>query len=221
MYYFGAIDFFLYFCALEKDVMILETIPVVEECYSLQGEGFHTGKSAYFIRVGGCEVGCSFCDEKRTWDAAPYPQVLVNSIVRRVMRHSANAVVVTGGEPLLYDMTFLCARLHQTGAELFLETSGSEPLTGEWNWICLSPKYGAAPLPTLLKRADELKVIVGTEEDFQWAETNAAKVNSKCHLFLQPEWDRYSQIINRIVEYVLYHPQWRVSLQSHKFMNIQ
>lgn len=200
---------------------MLETIPVVEEFYSLQGEGFHMGKPAYFIRVGGCDVGCSFCDEKRAWNAALYPQISIDSIVQRVALNPAKAVVVTGGEPLLYDMTSLCRRLHDIGVKLFLETSGSAPLTGNWDWICLSPKYGAAPLPPLLQQADELKVIIGTEEDFQWAETNAAKVNAQCLLYLQPDWNRYHQIINRLVQYVLQHPRWRVSLQTHKYMNIR
>lgn len=207
--------------AKKKNIMAPETIPIVEEFYSLQGEGFHTGKPAYFIRVGGCEAGCSFCDEKRSWDATRYPRIAVDDIVQRAARNLAKTVVVTGGEPLLYDMTYLCSRLHAAGVKLFLETSGSKPLTGVWNWICLSPKYGAAPLPDLLLQANELKVIVGAEEDFAWAETNAAKVNAQCILYLQPDWNRYNQIINKIVKYTLRHPQWRVSLQTHKYMNIQ
>lgn len=195
-------------------------LPVVEEFYSLQGEGYHTGKPAYFIRVGGCEVGCSFCDEKRAWDASRYPKVSVDDIVARVAENPAMAVVVTGGEPLLYNMDHLCFKLHRLGIRIFLETSGSEPLSGTWDWICLSPKYGAAPLSDLLAHADELKVVIGCEEDFLWAEENARKVSDKCRLYLQPDWNRTNVIMNRLVQYVLAHPKWCVSLQAHKYMNI-
>lgn len=201
--------------------MNTHTIPVVEEFYSLQGEGFHTGKPAYFVRVGGCEVGCAFCDEKRSWNAGLYPQVPVDDIAARVARCPARAVVVTGGEPMLYDMQYLCDRLHAAGAALFLETSGSEPITGNWDWVCLSPKYGAHPLPAALRRADELKVIIGSEEDFLWAEKNAGAVRDDCMLYLQPDWNRCHVIMKRIVGYVLQHPRWSVSLQSHKYMSIR
>lgn len=195
-------------------------IPVVEEFYSLQGEGRHTGKAAYFVRVGGCEVGCSFCDEMRTWNAKKFPMVDVDEIVARAARYPAKAVVVTGGEPLLYNMGPLCDKMHAHNIQCFLETSGSEPLSGDWDWICLSPKYGAAPKPEVLARADELKVIIGSEEDFEWAEENAKRVNSNCLLLLQPDWNRCNVIMNRLVNYVLDHPKWRVSLQSHKYMQI-
>lgn len=195
-------------------------LPVVEEFYSLQGEGFHTGKPAYFIRVGGCEVGCSFCDEKRAWDASRYPIIAVNDIIARVAHNPSKAVVVTGGEPLLYNMNYLCQQLHDLGVQIFLETSGSEPLSGKFDWICLSPKYGAAPRPDVLAHANELKVVIGSEEDFQWAEANALLVSDQCRLYLQPDWNRCNVIMNRLVQYVLEHPQWSVSLQSHKYMNI-
>ena len=201
--------------------MKLLTIPVVEEFYSLQGEGFHTGKPAYFIRVGGCEVGCAFCDEKRSWNAGLYPQVSVDDIAKRVADCPAKAVVVTGGEPMLYDMEYLCNRLHEVGATLFLETSGSEPITGDWDWICLSPKYGAHPLESALQRADELKVIVGSKEDFEWAEKNAALVRENCLLYLQPDWNRCHIVMKMLVEYALQHPKWSISLQSHIYLSIQ
>ena len=195
-------------------------IPVVEEFYSLQGEGYHTGKAAYFVRVGGCEVGCSFCDEMRAWNAEKYPKVPVDDIVERAAQKPARAVVVTGGEPMLYNMDYLCKRMHEHGIKCFLETSGSEPLSGEWDWICLSPKFGASPKAEFLSRADELKVVIGSEEDFAWAEENAKKVSKNCLLFLQPDWNRCNAIINRLVNYILEHPKWRVSLQTHKYMQI-
>ncbi|MBR3557750.1 MAG: 7-carboxy-7-deazaguanine synthase QueE [Bacteroidales bacterium] len=195
-------------------------LPVVEEFYSLQGEGYHTGKAAWFVRVGGCEVGCSFCDEMRTWDASKYPMVDVDDIVARAAQKPARAVVVTGGEPMLYNMDYLCARMHERQIHCFLETSGSKPISGEWDWICLSPKYGAAPTPDALAKANELKVIIGSEEDFEWAEENAKKVSGRCLLLLQPDWNRCNVIMSRLVNYVLEHPKWRVSLQSHKYMQI-
>ena len=195
-------------------------LPVVEEFYSLQGEGYHTGKAAWFVRVGGCEVGCSFCDEIRTWDASKYPMVSVDEIVERAAQKPARAVVVTGGEPLLYNMDYLCAKMHEHGIRCFLETSGSEPFSGDWDWICLSPKYGATPKPELFVKANELKVIIGCEEDFIWAEDNAKKVSKNCLLFLQPDWNRCNAIIRKLVDYVLKHPKWRVSLQTHKYMQI-
>jgi organic radical activating enzyme len=195
-------------------------LPVVEEFYSLQGEGYHTGKASWFIRVGGCEVGCSFCDEIRTWNADKYPKVCVDEMVARAAEKPARSVVVTGGEPLLYNMDYLCAQMHAHGVKCYLETSGSEPLSGDWDWICLSPKYGAAPKPEVYAKANELKVIIGCEEDFAWAEENATKVSKQCLLYLQPDWNRCNAIISRLVDYVLEHPKWRVGLQTHKYMQI-
>jgi organic radical activating enzyme len=195
-------------------------LPVVEEFYSLQGEGYHTGKASWFIRVGGCEVGCSFCDEIRTWNADKYPKVCVDEMVARAAEKPARSVVVTGGEPLLYNMDYLCAQMHAHGVKCYLETSGSETLSGDWDWICLSPKYGAAPKPEVYAKANELKVIIGCEEDFAWAEENATKVSKQCLLYLQPDWNRCNAIISRLVDYVLEHPKWRVGLQTHKYMQI-
>jgi len=186
----------------------------------LQGEGYHTGKASWFIRVGGCEVGCSFCDEIRTWNADKYPKVCVDEMVARAAEKPARSVVVTGGEPLLYNMDYLCAQMHAHGVKCYLETSGSEPLSGDWDWICLSPKYGAAPKPEVYVKANELKVIIGCEEDFAWAEENATKVSKQCLLYLQPDWNRCNVIMSRLVNYVLENPKWRVSLQSHKYMQI-
>ena len=199
---------------------ISNTIPVVEEFYSLQGEGYNTGQAAWFIRVGGCEVGCSFCDEMRAWDASRYPKVEVDEIVSHAVSCPAKAVVVTGGEPMLYNMTYLCDQLHKNNIKCFLETSGSQPLTGNWDWICLSPKYGAAPNDEIYRKANELKVIIGCKEDFEWAELNAAKVSDNCRLYLQPDWNRCNVIIKDIVDYILNNPKWRISLQTHKYMQI-
>jgi 7-carboxy-7-deazaguanine synthase len=195
-------------------------LPLVEEFYSLQGEGFHTGRPAYFIRIGGCDVGCSWCDAKFTWNPRVFPPVPIESIVNNALACNANAVVVTGGEPSLYPLNPLCAMLKGNGMQTFVETSGAYPLTGQWDWICLSPKPQQPPVNAIHMMADELKVIVSQESDLQWAVLNAAMVKSTCQLFLQPEWSRYSTVTPWLVEWVKENPQWRVSLQAHKFMKI-
>ena len=195
-------------------------LPIMEEFYSLQGEGFHTGKPAYFLRIGGCDVGCFFCDVKESWDASKHSLVSTDEAIARILENPAKAVVVTGGEPILYDLSYLCRELHKHNIELFLETSGSEPLSGEWDWICLSPKRNHPPLDTYFKIANELKVIIYDHDDFEWAEENAKKIGSHTLRFLQPEWSNSPKMLPHIVQYALDHPQWRISLQSHKFMNI-
>jgi 7-carboxy-7-deazaguanine synthase len=195
-------------------------LPLMEEFYSLQGEGFHTGKPAWFIRVGGCDVGCSWCDVKESWNADLHPLTSADEIVRHAADCPAKAVVVTGGEPLQYNMDYLCDQLHKQGVRTFLETSGSEKLSGTWDWICLSPKQNVPPSKEILETADELKVIITNENDFEWAEKNASQVNAGCKLLLQPEWSKYNQMIQHIVDYILLHPQWTISLQAHKFMRI-
>lgn len=195
-------------------------LPVMEEFYSLQGEGYHTGKPAYFLRVGGCDVGCFFCDVKESWDASKHPLVKSDEVIERIMQNPARAVVVTGGEPLLYNLDYICSRLHRLGFSLFLETSGSEPLNGEWDWLCLSPKKDAPPLPEVLAAAQELKVVIYDEDDFLWAEENARKVNPDCLLYLQPEWSNIKKMMQVVVEYALKNPKWSVSIQSHKYMKI-
>jgi organic radical activating enzyme len=195
-------------------------LPVMEEFYSLQGEGVHTGKPAYFLRIGGCNVNCHFCDVKESWDADKHTLTLVDEIVQRVVANPSESLVVTGGEPLLYDLDILCDRLINKGIQLFLETSGSEPISGQWDWICVSPKRNHPPLPTVLQQANELKVVIQNEPDFIWAEENAQLVQSDCALLLQPEWGN-SEIMNpKIVDYILKNPQWRMSLQSHKYLGI-
>lgn len=196
------------------------TLPVMEEFYSLQGEGYHTGKPAYFLRVGGCDVGCFFCDVKESWNADIHPLVKTDDVIERILQNPSKAVVVTGGEPLLYNMDYLCDRLRSEGVAMFLETSGSEPISGSWDWVCLSPKKGAPPRKEILDSAQELKVIIYDNEDFQWAEENAAKVNDRCLLYLQPEWSHSTKMMQPIVDYALRHPKWRVSIQSHKYMRI-
>ncbi len=195
-------------------------LPLMEDFYTVQGEGFNTGKAAYFIRLGGCDMGCWWCDVKESWDATLHPLTPTGQIIRRALQVPARAVVVTGGEPVLYNLDFLCGELKKLGVDTFLETAGVRKLTGKWDWICLSPKKNSIPLLEYFHIAHELKVIIHTESDLRWAELNAEKVHENCHLFLQPEWSKYNQILPVIVDYVKEHPQWKISLQSHKFMNI-
>lgn len=195
-------------------------LPLVEDFYTIQGEGFHSGKPAYFIRLGGCDVGCSWCDAKYTWNPLSHPLVATDEIVERAASFEAQAIVITGGEPLLYPLDYLTQRLHEHGLQIFLETSGSHPLSGEFDWICLSPKRKQPPLAEAFAAASELKVIIETEEDLRWAEECAAKVGERCMLFMQPEWSRSEQMTPTIVEYVKAHPQWNISIQIHKFMHI-
>ena len=195
-------------------------LPLVEDFYTIQGEGFHTGKPAYFIRLGGCDVGCKWCDAKMTWNPRMFPLVAVDAIVDSACSYAAQAIVITGGEPSLYPLEYLTGQLRERGLKIFLETSGAHELSGTFDWICLSPKKQHPPVDSIFSRADELKVIVETEEDFKWAETNAARVGEGCMLYLQPEWSRYEQMIPAMVEYVKEHPQWNISIQTHKYMHI-
>ena len=197
-----------------------EFLPLVEEFYSIQGEGFHTGKPAYFIRLGGCDTGCNWCDSPFTWNPEMHPLVHIDHIISGVLKSGAGSVVVTGGEPLMWDLTKLCNDLKRYGIMLFLETSGVYPLTGTWDWICLSPKKIRPPLQASYEAADEIKVIVETPEDFAWAEECRHKSREGCKLYLQPEWSRYKVMIGEIVEYVKNNRHWTISLQVHKFMNI-
>lgn len=195
-------------------------LPLVEDFYTIQGEGYHTGKPAYFIRLGGCDVGCKWCDAKFTWNPKMYPPVDVDEIVRRATSYAAKAIVITGGEPLLYPLDYLTEELHRNGLDIFLETSGSHPFSGKFDWICLSPKKQQPPVEEAFVLAHELKVIIESPADFEWAEKNAAKVGKDCMLFLQPEWSKYEELIPDIVEYAKEHPEWNISVQTHKFMRI-
>ena len=195
-------------------------LPVMEMFYSLQGEGYNTGKAASFLRIGGCDVGCHWCDVKESWDASIHPLTSVEKIVETVCSFPAKAVVITGGEPLMYNLDLLCSLLKGQGISIFIETSGVYPISGRFDWICLSPKANHPPLAELMLMADELKVIIHDESDFGWAEENAGLVKSKCLLYLQPEWSQHKTMLPIIVDYVQKNPKWMVSLQSHKFMNI-
>jgi organic radical activating enzyme len=195
-------------------------LPLMEAFYTLQGEGFHQGRAAYFIRLGGCDVGCHWCDVKESWDVNAHPVVSVAAMVAEAAQHPGRLAVVTGGEPLLHNLDELTAALQKAGFETNLETSGTAPLTGSWNWVCFSPKKFKAPHPGIYEHADELKVIVYHRSDLAFAEEHAAKVRSGCHLLLQPEWSRSAEMLPLLVEYVKARPQWRISLQMHKFMNI-
>ena len=186
-------------------------LPLVEEFFSLQGEGYHTGKAAYFIRIGGCDVGCSWCDSRFSWNPGIHPLVETDVIVTNVTNSGTDSVVVTGGEPLMWNLDYLCSELKKKNINIFLETSGAYPLSGTWDWICLSPKVNMPPLPGISEIADELKVIIASEEDFSWAEKYRMLAGSNCLLYLQPEWSRFSKVMPSIVDYVKRNPVWRVS----------
>ena len=195
-------------------------LPVVEEFFSLQGEGFHTGKAAYFIRLGGCDIGCSWCDSRFSWNPDMHPLIETNTIIERVIDSGADSVVVTGGEPLMWNLNLLCDGLKSKNISTFIETSGAYQLSGSWDWICLSPKKNMPPVVEICTIADELKVIIQDKNDFEWAEKYHLMVSKKCKLFLQPEWSRFDTIIPEIVAYIKKDPIWRISLQVHKYMHI-
>jgi len=195
-------------------------LPVVEEFYTLQGEGHHFGKAAYFLRIGGCDVGCSWCDTKFSWNPDLHPVVDTDTIIDHIVACPAGAVVVTGGEPLIFDLDYLCSRLKDFGVETFLETSGTHPVSGQWDWICLSPKRQLPPQAGIYPLASELKVIISESADFEWAVENSGLVSDTCILYLQPEWSVYSEMMPLIVDFIKENPSWKVSLQAHKFMRI-
>ncbi len=195
-------------------------LPLMEAFYTLQGEGAHQGRAAYFIRLGGCDVGCVWCDVKESWEADRHPQLSVEEIVSEAAKHPGRLAVITGGEPLMHDLTILCKALHAKGFSINIETSGAHPLSGKLDWVCLSPKKFKAPLPEIYAHADELKIIIYNKSDFQWAEEHAARVRPDCQLFLQPEWSKSDKMLPKIIDYIKENPQWRISLQVHKFMNI-
>ncbi|MES2329402.1 MAG: 7-carboxy-7-deazaguanine synthase QueE [Bacteroidota bacterium] len=196
------------------------TLPIMESFYTIQGEGFHQGRAAYFIRLGGCDVGCFWCDVKESWDASKHPQVNIEEIVNNAKEYPGRLAVITGGEPLMHQLDELTDQLHEAGFETNIETSGSSAFSGHWDWICLSPKKFKAPLAEIVPLANELKVVVFNKHDFDWAENYAAQVNDSCKLYLQPEWDKAAEVTPMIIEYIKANPQWELSLQVHKYINV-
>jgi 7-carboxy-7-deazaguanine synthase len=196
-----------------------EMLPLMEEFYTIQGEGFHTGKAAYFIRIGGCDVGCHWCDVKESWNADLHPPTITDTIVNNA-KSNANTVVVTGGEPSMWNLDYITNALQSANLKTHVETSGAYKLTGKWDWICLSPKKTKLPLADIYPNAQELKMIVFNKNDFKFAEEQAAKVSESCELFLQPEWSNKEKMTPLIVDYVMKNPKWKISLQTHKYLNI-
>jgi 7-carboxy-7-deazaguanine synthase len=192
----------------------------MESFYTLQGEGFHQGKAAYFIRLAGCDVGCVWCDVKESWDKDLYPLQSVEEIVAEAKKYPGKLIVITGGEPTLYNLEKLTKTLQNEGFETNIETSGSSPLTGSWDWICLSPKKFKPPLPEILPKANELKIIIFNKSDFAWAEKYAAQVSPSCKLYLQTEWEKSEMMTPLIVDYVKENPKWQLSMQIHKYINV-
>lgn len=206
---------------MKEELLKGKVLPLKEEFYSIQGEGFNTGEAAYFIRVAGCNIGCEWCDEKDSWNAENFPLVEVDTIVENVLKNQTKSVVFTGGEPLMYNLDYACELLKKNNIKTFLETSGTYPITGKWDWICLSPKLKRKPLKENYSNINELKVVIYEKSDLLWAEENAKFVDDNCYLFLQPEWSKFSENIKFIIDYILKNPKWRISLQIHKYLNIK
>lgn len=196
------------------------TLPVMEHFYTIQGEGYHQGRAAYFIRLGGCDVGCVWCDVKDSWDAGKHPLRAIEDLVSEIKQYPVKIAVVTGGEPLMHDLTGLTQQLQAAGLRTHMETSGSSPLSGSWDWITLSPKKFKAPLPEVVPFANELKVVVFHQSDFAWAEQWARQVSPSCKLYLQPEWSKAAIVTPWIIAYVKAHPQWQLCLQIHKYIQV-
>jgi 7-carboxy-7-deazaguanine synthase len=200
---------------------LTKQFPVMEHFYTIQGEGFHQGKAAYFIRLAGCDVGCVWCDVKESWDDNKHPLMTVEAIIEILKKEChSKLVVITGGEPLMHNLDELTNTIQQEGFDTNIETSGAHPLSGHWDWICLSPKKFKAPKEEILPLANELKIVIFNKSDFEWAEKQAEKVSSDCQLYLQPEWDKSAAITPLITEYVKSHPKWKISLQIHKYINV-
>jgi organic radical activating enzyme len=193
---------------------------MMEMFYTLQGEGYHQGKAAYFIRLAGCDVGCVWCDVKESWDASKHPVLSIEEIVSSALAHPARLAIITGGEPLLYNLDALTTALKKEGFEVNIETSGSSPMSGNWDWVCLSPKKFKAPLTESIQAASELKVVIFNTHDFEWAETYAKQVSPNCKLYLQPEWDKSNEITPLVIEYIKAHPKWELSAQLHKYIQV-
>lgn len=192
----------------------------MESFYTMQGEGFQSGRAAYFIRLAGCDVGCHWCDVKESWEVGEDQHRSIDSLVKEATAENSRFAVITGGEPLIYDLNPLCEALQSEGFELAIETSGAYPLSGNWHWICLSPKKRKNPLAEIYQKADELKIIIYNKDDFKWAEEEAKKVSKSCLLYLQPEWSKEAEMKDEIIQFIKENPQWRISLQNHKYLNI-
>ena len=203
-----------------KDIDTTSVLPVMEYFYTIQGEGFHSGRAAFFIRLAGCDVGCVWCDVKESWDVNEHPLVTLDFLEKEVVTSRTNFVVITGGEPAMYDLNALINRLKTHEIEVAIETSGTYKLIGAIDWYCFSPKKFKEPIEEAYQKADELKIIINHPSDFKWAEMHASKVDSNCKLYLQPEWSKQERFLPTIIEFVKKHPKWRISLQTHKFMNI-
>ena len=196
-------------------------LPVMEQFHTIQGEGYHQGNAAYFIRLGGCDVGCVWCDVKESWNADKHPKYAVEDIITMIKSETPGGiVVVTGGEPLMHDLNHLTHTLQNAGYRTHIETSATHALSGNWDWICVSPKKFKSPLPTVMQQADELKIIVYNTSDFKWAEIHAQSVNETCKLYLQPEWSMAEKMTPLIVDYIKSNPQWQLSLQIHKYIQV-
>ena len=195
-------------------------LPLIDEFYTIQGEGFQTGKAAYFIRIGGCDIGCRWCDTKISWNAETHKLASTDTIIDNAYKSEAKSIVVTGGEPLSYDLNYLSQKAKEKNLQTFIETSGAYPLSGEWDWICVSPKKQKPPLKELYQKADELKVIIYKESDFLWAEESSEHVSENCKLYLQPEWSNREEMTTKIVEYIKKNPKWNLSVQLHKYLHI-
>ena len=193
---------------------------MMEHFYTIQGEGYYTGHAAYFIRLGGCDVGCVWCDVKESWEANKHPQYELNEIVSWVEKANAKLVVITGGEPLMHDLSELTTLFKSKNIQTNIETSAAHPISGAWDWVCVSPKKFKAPLTESIIHADELKVVIFNKSDFEWAVKHASAVKANCKLYLQPEWDKSKEILPLIIDFVKENPQWKISLQTHKFMGI-
>jgi 7-carboxy-7-deazaguanine synthase len=204
---------------LEPEILNLK-LPVMEHFYTIQGEGKFQGHAAYFIRLGGCDVGCVWCDVKESWDASLHPQLEIKQLATTAQLSGTKIVVITGGEPAMHNLSALTRQLKEKGLRTHIETSGVYPLTGEWDWVCFSPKKFKSPDNSVFKRAHELKVVIYHPSDFAWAESFTGLLNPACELFLQPEWSKEKQITPLIVDYVKANPKWKISLQTHKYMNI-
>lgn len=197
-----------------------QLLPVMEHFYTIQGEGYYQGRAAYFLRLGGCDVGCPWCDVKESWLADAHKKMSVAEIAETIAQSGAKVCVITGGEPFMHDLTALTTAIREKNIRTHVETSGAYPLSGFWDWICISPKRFKLPLVECLNAAHELKAVIFHRNDIRFAEENAAKVSKECKLFLQPEWSREDEVLPMIIEYVKENQQWEVSLQIHKYMNI-